>query len=216
MDLSIGIKLIIAAVLGGLIGLEREIRDKPAGLRTNMLVCMGATQFMVVSMKAAQLFGGDPMRIAAQIITGIGFLGAGAVLHSHGFVVGLTTAATIWVVAGVGMALGAGMYGTAVAASVMAVVTLSLFSMVERRINAGRQGFQYHVTVKEIDAGLKAIQRSLQSQSTAAADLSYKRDGLYYRISFHITAQPDANHELMRSMASEAAIVEVETNAHVD
>jgi putative Mg2+ transporter-C (MgtC) family protein len=216
MDFSIAFKLIIAALLGGLIGLEREIRDKPAGLRTNMLVCMGASQFMVISMKAAQMFGGDPMRIAAQIITGIGFLGAGAVLHSHGFVMGLTTAATIWVVAGVGMALGAGMYGTAVAASVIAVVTLSLFSMVERRLNRGRQGFQYHVTVKDIDAGLKAIQRSLQSQRAAAADLSFKRDGLHYRISFHTTALPDMNHELMRLMASEVAIVEVETNAHVD
>src|SRR2546428_10596778 len=102
MDPSIPIKLLLAALLGGIIGVEREIRDKPAGLRTNILICVGSTLFMSISTKVAQLLGGDPTRIAAQIISGIGFLGAGAVLHSHGFVLGLTTAATIWVVAGVG------------------------------------------------------------------------------------------------------------------
>src|SRR2546426_12382337 len=100
MDPSIPIKLLLAALLGGIIGVEREIRDKPAGLRTNILICVGSTLFMSISTKVALLLGGDPTRISAQIISGIGFLGAGAVLHSHGFVSGLTTAATIWVVAG--------------------------------------------------------------------------------------------------------------------
>src|SRR6266498_5180258 len=118
MDPSIPIKLVLAAILGGIIGVEREIRDKPAGLRTNILICVGSTLFMSISTKVAQMLGGDPTRIAAQIISGIGFLGAGAVLHSHGFVLGLTTAATIWVVAGIGMALGSGFY------SIAAVVTV--------------------------------------------------------------------------------------------
>src|SRR5204863_3481185 len=104
MDPSIPIKLLLAAILGGIIGIEREIRDKPAGLRTNILICVGSTLFMSVSIQLAAWTGSDSTRIAAQIITGIGFLGAGAVLHSHGYVIGLTTAATIWVVAGVGMA----------------------------------------------------------------------------------------------------------------
>src|ERR1051325_7200827 len=107
MDPVIPLKLLLAALLGGIIGLERQIRDKPAGLRTNILICVGSTLFMSISTS----FGDT--RIGAQIITGIGFLGAGSVLHSHGFVLGLTTAATIWVVAGVGMALGSGMYGVA-------------------------------------------------------------------------------------------------------
>src|ERR1051326_137039 len=114
MDPAIPIRLILAAIFGGIIGLEREVRDKPAGLRTNILICVGSALFMSLSTRVAQLLGGDPTRIAAQIISGIGFLGAGAVLHSHGFVLGLTTAATIWVVAGVGMALGSGMYVVAV------------------------------------------------------------------------------------------------------
>src|SRR2546426_12782802 len=85
---SIALKLLLAAVLGGVIGLEREIRDKPAGLRTNILICVGSTLFMSISTKVAELLGGDPTRIAAQIISGIGFLGAGVVLHSHGFEIG--------------------------------------------------------------------------------------------------------------------------------
>src|SRR3989454_11074063 len=109
MDPAIPIRLVLAAILGGLIGIEREIRDKPAGLRTNILICVGSTLFMSLSTQVAQLLGGDPTRIAAQIISGIGFLGAGAVLHSHGFVLGLTTAATIWVVAGGGGGVGSAM-----------------------------------------------------------------------------------------------------------
>jgi putative Mg2+ transporter-C (MgtC) family protein len=130
MDPAIPIRLILAAVLGGIIGLEREIRDKPAGLRTNMLICVGSTLFMGLSTQVAQLLGGDPTRIAAQIISGIGFLGAGAVLHSHGFVLGLTTAATIWVVAGVGMAVGSGMYWVAIFATAMSLVTLYFLSFI--------------------------------------------------------------------------------------
>src|SRR5437899_4499778 len=134
MDSSIALKLVLAAILGGLIGIEREIRDKPAGLRTNILICVGSTLFMSLSTQVAQLLGGDPTRIAAQIISGIGFLGAGAVLHSHGFVLGLTTAATIWVVAGVGVALGSGMYFIAVFGSAMSLVTLYFLSFIEDKI----------------------------------------------------------------------------------
>src|SRR5204862_8079492 len=109
MDPAIPSRLLLAAVLGGLIGIEREIRDKPAGLRTNILICVGSALYMSLSTQIAQLLGGDPTRIAAQIISGIGFLGAGAVLHSHGLVLGLTTAATVRVVADFGVALRSGM-----------------------------------------------------------------------------------------------------------
>src|SRR6266496_5661207 len=142
MDPSIALKLVLAAVLGGVIGIERQIREKPAGLRTNILICVGSALFMSLSAQIAQLLGGDPTRIAAQIISGIGFLGAGAVLHSHGFVLGLTTAATIWVVAGVGMALGSGMYLVAIFATAMSLVTLYLLSFIEDRIQ-GRKAYNY-------------------------------------------------------------------------
>src|SRR5207249_10581445 len=98
MDPAIPIRLLLAAVLGGLIGIEREIRDKPAGLRTNILICVGSAVYLSISARIAQLLGGDPTRIAAQINQGIGFLGLGSVLHVNGFVLGLTTAATNLVV----------------------------------------------------------------------------------------------------------------------
>ncbi|MBA2245639.1 MAG: MgtC/SapB family protein, partial [Gemmatimonadetes bacterium] len=110
-------RLLLAAVLGGVIGLERELSGKPAGLRTNLLICVGAALLMDLSIAVAALanlpneqagaiFRADPARIAAQIVSGIGFLGAGTILQARGNIIGLTTAATIWVVAAIGMAVG--------------------------------------------------------------------------------------------------------------
>ena len=117
-------RLILATILGGLIGLERQFRHKAAGLRTNMLICFGSAMFTVLSGQVADKFGGDHTRIAAQIIAGIGFLGAGTILHSQGSVMGLTSAATIFVTASVGMAAGAGLYSTAIFATVVILIAL--------------------------------------------------------------------------------------------
>jgi putative Mg2+ transporter-C (MgtC) family protein len=117
-------KLVLAVVLGGLIGLQRQFRHKAAGLRTNVLICFGAAMFTVISTQMASKLGGEPTRIAAQIISGIGFLGAGTILHSQGSVVGLTSAATIFVTASVGMASGAGLYSTAIFATVIVLIAL--------------------------------------------------------------------------------------------
>jgi len=117
-------RLILATILGGLIGLERQFRHKASGLRTNILICFGSAMFTVLSGQIADKFGGDHTRIAAQIIAGIGFLGAGTILHSQGSVVGLTSAATIFVTASVGMAAGAGLYSTAIFATVVILLAL--------------------------------------------------------------------------------------------
>jgi uncharacterized membrane protein YhiD involved in acid resistance len=135
------LKLLLATVLGGAIGFEREIAGKPAGLRTNILICVGAALFTHLSISIAQIGFtpdgrpyGDTTRIAAQIVSGIGFLGAGAILHAHGAVVGLTTAATIWVVAAVGAAIGAGAYVEGVGTSVLIILVLVGLRPVERRL----------------------------------------------------------------------------------
>jgi len=117
-------RLVLATILGGLIGVERQWRHKAAGLRTNVLICFGAAMFTVLSAQMADKFGGDHTRIAAQIIAGIGFLGAGTIIHAQGSVVGLTSAATIFVTASVGMAAGAGLYGTAIFATVVILIAL--------------------------------------------------------------------------------------------
>ena len=124
LRLSVLGKLLLATLLGGAIGLERELAGKPAGLRTNILICVGAALFTQLSVDIARIGFtpdgrpyGDTTRIAAQIVSGIGFLGAGAILHGQGAVVGLTTAATIWVVAAIGAAVGAGAYVDALGAT---------------------------------------------------------------------------------------------------
>jgi putative Mg2+ transporter-C (MgtC) family protein len=124
-DLEIILRLLLATVLGGVIGFQREKSGKEAGIRTNMLICLGSAIFTVLSIHAFP--GSDPSRIAAGIATGIGFIGAGVILHrTGGTVAGLTTAATIFGVAGIGMASGAGMYFVAPAGTVLMLIILLL------------------------------------------------------------------------------------------
>ena len=212
MDPSIPIKLILAAILGGIIGIEREIRDKPAGLRTNILICVGSTLFMSISTKVAQILGGDPTRIAAQIISGIGFLGAGAVLHSHGFVLGLTTAATIWVVAGVGMALGSGMYLVAVFVTAMSLVTLYLLSFIEDKIQ-GRRSYSYALVVSDLNQALASINRVLQESSVSAASFNFKKRAGHYRVWFNLLIPRETNIKIIQRLSEVPEIVQVETGS---
>jgi putative Mg2+ transporter-C (MgtC) family protein len=124
-DLEMVLRLVLATFLGAVIGFQREMSGKEAGLRTNMLICLGSALFTVLSIYG--FLGSDPSRIAAGVATGIGFIGAGVILHrTGGAVVGLTSAATIWAVAGIGMAAGAGMYIISGAATVLALVVLLL------------------------------------------------------------------------------------------
>ena len=127
---SLTLRLLLAAGLGAAIGLEREYRQKPAGLRTNMLIALGSALFTIVSIAMAQ-GGGTPDRITAQIVTGIGFLGGGAIIRSGTSVHGMTTAATIWVNAAIGMAAGAGEFTTATSATVLTLVVLAVLPPIE-------------------------------------------------------------------------------------
>jgi len=212
MDPAIPIRLLLAAVLGGLIGIEREIRDKPAGLRTNILICVGSALYMSLSTQIAQLLGGDPTRIAAQIISGIGFLGAGAVLHSHGFVLGLTTAATIWVVAGVGMALRSGMYLVAVFATAMSLVTLYFLSFIEDKIQ-GRRSYSYALVVTDLNQALASINKVLQDSSVAAASFNFKKKAGHYRVWFNLLIPRETNIKIIQRLSEVPEIIQVETGS---
>lgn len=138
MDL---LRLLAACAAGGAIGLEREVHDKPAGFRTNILICLGAAIFTLLSIRIAEIDNGaasptsvnhwDRGRIAAQIVTGVGFLGAGAIFRARGAVIGLTTAATIWAVASVGMAFGAGEFTIGIASTVLIGAILFLLGHLE-------------------------------------------------------------------------------------
>lgn len=132
-------RFLLATVLGATVGLERELSGKPAGLRTNILICVGAELLTELSLVAAGFathdpIRSDPARIAAQIVSGIGFIGAGTILVARGNVLGLTTAATLWVVAAIGMAVGLQLYVAAIGATVIVVVILVALGWLERRM----------------------------------------------------------------------------------
>jgi len=144
------LKLVISALLGGLIGLERETHGRPAGLRTHILVCLGSTLFTLSSYSIAGTFF-DPARVTAQIVTGIGFLGAGTIMRQGSVVRGLTTAASIWTVAAIGIAvaIGGAMLPVAVAATVLVGVTLFFVPTIERRALGRANERWLTVVVKE-------------------------------------------------------------------
>jgi putative Mg2+ transporter-C (MgtC) family protein len=140
------LRLVFAAFLGGLIGLQRQLRGKPAGIRTNMLICFGAALFTIISYEMAGSVGGDHTRIAAQIIPGIGFIGAGVVIRERGAVMGITSAATIFVMASIGMAVGAGMLATAIFSTLMVLVALVALGYLEDRLGLQTRLMTFQLT----------------------------------------------------------------------
>ena len=131
-EIELTLRLVVALLLGAVIGIERELQRMPAGFRTHALVSLGAAIFTVISAYGLTGPMSDPTRIAAQIVSGVGFLGGGAILHHGGTVRGLTTAASLWAVAAVGMAAGAGLLVIAVASTVLVIVGLEVFDRIER------------------------------------------------------------------------------------
>jgi putative Mg2+ transporter-C (MgtC) family protein len=149
------LKLVAAIAAGALIGLERELADKPAGFRTNIMICLGAALFTLLSVRMAETGTVDRTRIAAQVVTGVGFLGAGAIVQFRGSVIGLTTAATIWAVASVGMAFGAGEFALGALGTVLASGVLMGLGLAEHRIEQWRTVTHFDV---ELDPAMHATE----------------------------------------------------------
>ncbi|MCB9681958.1 MAG: MgtC/SapB family protein [Alphaproteobacteria bacterium] len=157
-------ELVLASILGGLVGLEREAKGKPAGLRTNLLICVGAALLTDLSAHFDRSgIGFDPTRIAAQIVSGIGFLGAGTILQHRGAVSGLTTAATLWVVAAIGMACGSGHVVEAVGTTALVLVALLPLGAVERWLAMGRHSRRFTFDVRRSAVGVDAMVAYLQT-----------------------------------------------------
>lgn len=142
-DITLLTRLLLASVLGGVIGLEREIHGRPAGFRTHLLVSLGSCLFCITSVEFYRIFGNfsgsgpigvDPGRIAAQVVTGIGFLGAGAIIKDGASVRGLTTAACLWVAAALGLSCGIGLFYLAICVTSVALLSLLLLKQVEKRL----------------------------------------------------------------------------------
>jgi len=150
MELEILLKILLSATLGGIIGLEREISHKGAGLRTNILIAIGSTLLTILSFKFAILGKNvDPSRIAAQIVTGIGFLGAGAIIQAKFSVHGLTTAASIWIVSAIGISVGSGYYLISFLITIFVVIILTLFKYVSKIIEKQKKMFVYIIKTED-------------------------------------------------------------------
>lgn len=171
------LKIIIALALGSLIGLEREVSDKAAGLRTNILICVGAAIFTILSQK----FSNDAARISAQIVSGIGFLGAGAIMREGEHVTGLTTAATIWIVAAIGMGVGYGFWGLAAWATVLVLFVQLVFTQLDVWIDNWRMRHTFRITSKLDDKSLHDISAIFrESRVHVLRRKLMKRNNLYY------------------------------------
>jgi len=151
------LKLLLAVVCGGAIGLEREATGKPAGLRTNILISVGSTLITIVSASVAHEVG-DPGRIAAQIVTGVGFIGAGSIIQARGSITGLTTAATIWAVAGIGISIGAGLPMLAVWGTVVILGCLTLLRRFDPDTIGGKKHFSIEITAQRSSSVSEILQ----------------------------------------------------------
>lgn len=168
------IRLLLAAILGGLIGWERERHDRPAGLRTHMLVCMGSALVAVISIHFDKAHGSDPSRIMSNIVTGIGFLGAGTIIRQGSVVRGLTTAASLWVVAAVGMTAGLGglFYFLALFATIITYLTLTLVNRIEDSLLSKRQFREVVIETHSKGPILEAILTQLDPLGVTIRSLS--------------------------------------------
>src|SRR3989338_4030805 len=175
------LSLTVALALGAFIGLERELSDKAAGLRTNILICVGSCLFAILSRLLADAVGTDVTRIAAQIVSGIGFLGAGAIMREGEHVTGLTTAATIWVVAAIGVPVGFGSSSLAAAAAVMTLVVQGVFPHLDTMIDELRQRHTFKITSDLDDEGLEQIKTIFRNSDVKVLRRKLmKRANLYY------------------------------------
>ena len=162
------IRLLISFLLGAIIGVERQFRRREAGMRTFTLICLGSTAAMLISIWIPQSYpnflNGDPGRIAAQVLAGIGFIGAGAIIQSKGSIHGLTTAACIWVVAVIGLAIGAGMFIPAIVATFLTLVVLVSLEQLEKRMFLNGVNKILTITCKTSTPDLKVMRSILKSR----------------------------------------------------
>ena len=181
------VRLVFAAILGGLIGLERQFKHRPAGLRTNMFICIGSAMFTLLSDQLAVEHSGDHTRIAAQIIAGIGFIGAGSILHRKGeLVTGLTTAATLFVVASIGMAVGGGLYLTSIFATGVILLALFLLGAAERQLNLRIVQVTYEVTGANADEMALEVNHILERWHRFSMNWRVARTAEHVRVQFDL------------------------------
>lgn len=197
--LDMTIKLVLAVLLGGVIGFEREVHGRPAGLRTHILVCLGATTFTIVSISFAGS-STDPSRIASQVVTGIGFLGAGTIIRQGSIIRGLTTAASLWTVAAIGVAVGVGglLFYLAIIGTGVVFTTLGVITRIEDRLLATRRPSELIVNGRgpqeQICDIIEAVQTAGAQITSIRTEPTEESDRRIYRLRLRIphNVQPSA------------------------
>ena len=201
------VRLVLAAVLGGLIGLERQLKHRPAGLRTNLFICLGAAMFTLLSDDLAVKYLGDHTRIAAQIIPGIGFIGAGSILHARdNLVTGLTTAATIFVVASVGMAVGGGLYLTSIFATGLILLCLFFLGWVETRLGLKLRAHAYEVTGRATDEITAEVNRVLEGVHAMMQNMRVAATREHVRVLFELEGTARDQVQVLNGLQQSAVL----------
>jgi putative Mg2+ transporter-C (MgtC) family protein len=200
------IKILMAVLAGGLIGLEREFRDKAAGFRTMIFICMGAVLFTIFSTKLGA--ERDPTRIAASIVTGVGFLGAGVILREGGKIIGLTTAATIWLTAAIGMGLGGGYYLLSWSAVILIKIVLWFFPIIEHRIDNIQEQRTYQISGPFAAGKFKEIEQTFLEKGLKVYARSQTKSGGEIICTYHVSGSPDSHEYLCEALLMDPGIRE--------
>jgi putative Mg2+ transporter-C (MgtC) family protein len=200
------IRLLAASVLGGLIGLEREYKRRSAGVRTNLLICMGAAFFTLLSAVLAGDNSPNKGQVASNIVQGIGFLGAGLILHNRSRISGLTSAASVWVVASIGMACGAGLLVPATIAAVIVIIALELVGFLEHNASIKIYSLVYEARGSDQTAMLRCILDAMDKVGERLADFATNTVGDIERVIFTITATKKQHERLRGELLAEPTI----------
>jgi len=199
-------RLLMACALGALVGLEREASRKAAGVRTNLLICMGSAFFTLLSAVLAGDSNPDKGRVASNIVQGIGFLGAGLIIHNRSRVSGLTSAASVFVVASIGMACGAGLYAAAALAAVVVILSLQLVGFLERRANLKIYPMIYEARGRDQTRMLGSILDAMDKAGERLTDVQRDTIGALERVSFGLTATKKQHERLHQQLLAEPEI----------
>jgi putative Mg2+ transporter-C (MgtC) family protein len=208
-------RLVIAGILGAIIGLERELKHRPAGLRTTLFICFGAAMFTLLSQRLAGV-PSDSARIAAQIIPGIGFIGAGTILHTRGLTTGLTSAATLFVVASIGMAAGGGLYLTSIFATGAVLIALFTLGHLEETFNLKLLMTSYEVSGGSLDEITNEVNRILEQHHRLMQNVATGSTGTHIRLQFDVEGCNREQKELLRQLRSSTVLAGSTSLGHVE
>jgi putative Mg2+ transporter-C (MgtC) family protein len=204
-------RLLVACLLGAAVGLEREFSRKAAGLRTNLLICLGSAFFTLLSPVLAGETGANRGQVASNIVQGIGFLGAGLIIHNRSRVSGLTSAASVWVVASIGMACGAGLYAPAATATITVIVALELVGFLEQRANLKIYPMIYEARGQDQTRMLQSILEAMDKAGERLCGMENDAIGALQRVTFSLTATKKRHQRIHENLLAQPSIDELLT-----